>query len=145
MSREDSRNEDQTEMPSHQLHEKISAELEPVPKPTPTSTGSIHSRHVGNVMRELKRDSATDEDIEMLRSVELQQLRKRFPKEKLTEVHADDEKSIFRLYFSSSDPDWVGNTVKLKTNILWGFKQQYILLYHLMCQSYRTIMTVYKL
>jgi hypothetical protein len=39
--------------------------------------------NTGSLIRGLTRDSAKDEEIEKLRSTELQQLKKRFPKEKL--------------------------------------------------------------
>lgn len=61
----------------------------------------------GSLIRELTRDSAKDEEIEKLRSTELQQLKKRFPKEKLKCLPKIDDEDIFELIFSSSDPDWV--------------------------------------
>lgn len=60
-----------------------------------------------SLIRELTRDSAKDEEIEKLRSTELQQLKKRFTKEKLKCLPKIDDEDIFELTFSSSDPDWV--------------------------------------
>ncbi|VDI55177.1 Hypothetical predicted protein [Mytilus galloprovincialis] len=60
----------------------------------------------GNVIRELIRESASDEEVDQLRCIELQQLKKRFPKEKLTVLPKVDDKDVFQLSFSSSDPDW---------------------------------------
>lgn len=63
--------------------------------------------NTGSLIRGLTRDSAKDEEIEKLRSTELQQLKKRFPKEKLKCLPKIDDEDIFELTFSSSDPDWV--------------------------------------
>ncbi|KAJ8303908.1 hypothetical protein KUTeg_017491 [Tegillarca granosa] len=58
------------------------------------------------VQKDLKRSEASDEDIDKLRSLEIQQLKKRFTKNQLKEVDEDGEEKIYRLSFSSSDPDW---------------------------------------
>jgi hypothetical protein len=63
--------------------------------------------NTGSLIRGLTRDSAKDKEIEKLRSTELQQLKKRFPKEKLKCLPKMDDEDIFELTFSSSDPDWV--------------------------------------
>lgn len=59
------------------------------------------------VQKDLKRNEASDEDIEKLKSLEIQQLKKRFTKNQLKVVDEDGEEKIYRLSFSSSDPDWV--------------------------------------
>lgn len=65
-----------------------------------------HKFSSGNFVRELQRELATEQEVENLRAVELQQLKKRFPKDKLTVLPENGEGDVFLLSFSSSDPDW---------------------------------------
>ena len=53
------------------------------------------------------RDTVSVEKLKELRDVELRQLKRRFPKEKLEVVEEDDALSRYIFTFSPTDPDWV--------------------------------------
>jgi len=59
------------------------------------------------IKKELKRNEATDEEIKDLYLTEIQQLKRRFPREKLKTLKEEDTESLYLLKFTSSDPGWV--------------------------------------
>ena len=85
---------------------------------------------VGNFIQELKRETATDEEILHERSVEIEQLKKRFTTEKLTVLPKVDDKDVFHLIFSSSDPDWVSAIHVCTCKCIWIQKCTYTLNLH---------------
>lgn len=54
-------------------------------------------------------DTVQPEDLEAMKTLEIDRLRKRFPSDHLKEVAQYEDSSIrsFALLFSSTDPDWV--------------------------------------
>ncbi|XP_060075986.1 uncharacterized protein LOC132555651 [Ylistrum balloti] len=59
------------------------------------------------VKREIKRDKVGMEVIKKLQATEIEQLKKRFPTDKLTTIkESDNGDNIYRLSFKPSDPDW---------------------------------------